>query len=694
MGMSIETKGNAVITEKKMASKKPSAAWAFWMSSFVAPPGSSSGGCVLPGRFPQHGSTLYRSESLTTAALQYATQQQAGKMPKETAAGGHEEDPNPSGQEYRELSGGVRGQADIISSTSPVVVSPASLQGEALFGWLRQQVVGITAEIVTPFGTRQMTYTDYIASGRCLQYVEDLLQARVLPFYGNTHTEDSACGQRTTHFAHEAGEYIKECVQAGPEHKILFCGSGCTAAVKRLQEIMGIAVPSTLRARVLATLQPSERWVVFVGPYEHHSNLLTWRQSLADVVEVPLSEDGLLDMAYLEKELENERWSGRPKLGSFSAASNVTGILTDTRALARLLHAHGAYACFDFAAAAPYVDMDMRPGQADGYDALLISPHKFVGGPGSSGVLIVSEKLYALADAAPSTSGGGTVTYVNGNSEAETLYISDIEQREDAGTPAILQKMRAALAFWVKQCIGADVIERTEGALIRAALQRLARNPRVEVLGNCEVPRLAVLSFLIRPFSTSTTGRNGKALNGRFVVNLLNDLFGIQARGGCSCAGPYGHALMNVDRQLSVAIREAIADGNESVKPGWTRLGFAYFITQAEFEFILAAIEFVAEYGVRFLPLYDFDWKSGNWSYKGFQRESQSLFDPVTVDEAACLWKARGDALSARAEERAQPPYARYLKEAQALAVNLPPYKGAEQPNTSTLDERVITFVV
>ena len=266
---------------------------------------------------------------------------------------------------------------------------------------------------------------------------------------GNTHTSDSYVGHRTTKMLHEATSYIKKSLGGGQEDALLFCGSGTTAAIKRLQEVMGIAVPSILRDRVLKCLRSEERWVVFVGPHEHHSNLLSWRQSLAEVVEIGLDDSGLIDMEALKLQLETYKYANRPILGSFSACSNVTGIYSETRAIAKLLHQYGGFVCFDFAAryvhlicayivhtlallffgfwhqkliilyvlSGPYVEIDMRSGEIDGYDAIFLSPHKFVGGPGSPGILLMRKVLYQLKSSPPSTCGGGTVNYVNGFNE-------------------------------------------------------------------------------------------------------------------------------------------------------------------------------------------------------------------------------------------------------------------------------------
>ncbi|KAB1210590.1 putative cysteine desulfurase [Morella rubra] len=509
--------------------------------------------------------------------------------------------------------------------------------------WLRSQIIGEDLELDSPFGKRRLTYADHTASGRSLRCIEDLIMRNVLPSYGNSHTSDSYVGHRTTKMVHESAKYIKKCLGGGEDDAIIFCGSGTTAAIKRLQEVMGLAVPSIMRDRVLKCLSVEERWVVFVGPYEHHSNLLSWRQSLAEVVEIGLDAHGSIDMEALRQELKRYKRSNRPILGSFSACSNVTGIYSDTRAIARLLHQNGGFACFDFAASGPYVKIDMRSGEIDGYDAIFLSPHKFIGGPGTPGVLLMNKILYRLRSSPPSTCGGGTVIYVNGFNERDTLYYEDIEERENGGTPQIIQTVRAALTFWVKEYIGYEVIEKYEHTYIERALERLLPNQNIGVLGSTSLKRQAVLSFLIYSTSNSSSSgpKNGsntdareirpeelltmwretgnkkdKPLHGPFVAALLNDLFGIQARGGCACAGPYAHTLLNVDEAHSLAFRDAFLKGYGGVKPGWTRISFPYYMSEEEFEFTLAALEFIAIYGQRFLSLYHFDWRTGSWTFK------------------------------------------------------------------------------
>ncbi|XP_057495737.1 uncharacterized protein LOC130780745 [Actinidia eriantha] len=523
----------------------------------------------------------------------------------------------------------------ILENSAPLATDSADKK----LSWLRSQIIGGDMEFDSPFGKRRLTYADHTASGRGLQFLEDYIMNNVLPFYGNSHTSDSYVGYKTTKMVHEAAEYVKRCLGGGQDDAILFCGSGSTAAIKRLQEVMGIAIPSIMRDKVLKSLNSEyKRWVVFVGPYEHHSNILSWRQSLAEVVEISLDENGLLDMEALRLQLREYRGTNRPMLGSFSACSNVTGTYTDTGALARLLHQFGAYACFDFAASGPYVEIDMRSGEIDGYDAVFLSPHKFLGGPGTPGLLLMSKALYKLGSSPPSTCGGGTVSFVNGFNEKDTLYVDNIEEREDAGTPPIIQKIKAALAFWVKEYIGYEVIDKQEHDYIKAAMDRLLPNQNIWILGNISAKRQAILSFLIysTTYSSSaeisfnldekevrglylwreTGNKRDKPLHGPFVAKLLNDLFGIQARGGCACAGPYGHSLLNVDERLSLSFKSAIQMGYNGVKPGWTRISFPYYMSHEEFEFTLAALEFIAIYGQRFLPLYHLNWKTGSWSFK------------------------------------------------------------------------------
>ncbi|KAL3528050.1 hypothetical protein ACH5RR_012706 [Cinchona calisaya] len=592
---------------------------------------------------------------------------------------------------------------------------PSTKSTDKKLQWLHSQIIGGNVEFDTPFGKRRLTYADHTASGRFLQYIEDYIINHVLPFYGNSHTSDNYVGCRMTKMAHEAAKYIKKCLGSGGEDVIIFCGSGSTAAIKRLQEVMGVAIPSIIRERILNCLKNEERWVVFIGPYEHHSNILSWRQSLAEVVEIGLDDNGLIDIEALRLQLESYKSRNCPMLGSFSACSNVSGIYSNTRAIARLLHHYGAFACFDFAASGPYVKINMRSGKIDGYDAVFLSPHKFLGGPGSPGILLMNKALYQLTSSAPSTCGGGTVDFVNRLNEQDTIYVKNVEEREEAGTPPIIQKIRAALAFWVKEYIGHNVIERLEHNYIEQALERLLPNPNVWILGNITAKRQAVLSFLI--FSTTyspstevtakenlaakeTTGlclrretgnKRDKPLHGPYVSKLLNDLFGIQGRGGCACAGPYGHMLLKIDRAQSLALRSAIEMGYNGMKPGWTRVSFPYYMSKAEFVYILAAIEFLAIYGQRFLPLYYFNWKTGAWSFKKkaskeviLQEENNCDFNGTLISNLIKnMNPARNDSNENNHKETTEAglicKYAKYLETAKHIATILPKFPPQRQ---------------
>ncbi|MEO8443649.1 MAG: aminotransferase class V-fold PLP-dependent enzyme [Gammaproteobacteria bacterium] len=507
------------------------------------------------------------------------------------------------------------------------------------FEFLRSQIVGIDSSFETPFGQRMLVYCDYTASGRCVTFIERYVQC-LQRNYANTHTEDDITGRSMSRLLHAAETTIKRAVNAGPRGRIVACGTGATGAIDKLQQILGVALPpatrkaagSLLRAFLgKQTFEEFQRFhearqaVVFVGPYEHHSNEVTWRQGLATVVEVNLAPDGGIDLDHLEKLLKDPAYQGRLRIGSFSAASNVTGMRSPIARIARLLHAHDAYACFDYAASAPYVEIDMNPepgpeGGDPTLDAVFLSPHKFLGGPGSSGVLVFNDRLYPQ-DLPPSIGGGGTVDYV---SPVDQDFIRDIEEREKAGTPGVLQTLKAALALDLKSRIGAQRIDAREQELLGRAMQRWARNPGIEMLGNTDpARRIGIVSFNLRD-------PRGLYLHPKAVTVLLNDLFGIQSRAGCSCAGPYGHRLLGIDNSTSQLYRDWVRKGFQGIKPGWCRIGFHYTMDDAEADFIMAAVEFVAEFGYRFLRLYDFDPATGLWSHRGYREHH----DEFSLEEA------------------------------------------------------------
>ena len=485
---------------------------------------------------------------------------------------------------------------------------------------VREAVIGKDTAVMTPFGLRRVTYADYTASGRSLAMIEDFIRAQVLPLYANTHTETSGTGLQTTRFREEAREVIRRAVGAShDEHAVIFAGSGSTGAVDRLVGLLGIRIPRGLSETygLEDRVPDDERPVVFVGPYEHHSNELPWRESIADVIEIKEDADGHIDLVELESRLVEH--AGRPLLiGSFSAASNVTGIISDTSAISRLLHAHSALSFWDFAASAPYVDIEMgSSAAADGAykDAIFLSPHKLIGGPGTPGVLVVRRDL--LRNVVPVVPGGGTVVYVTADHHS---YISDPEHREEGGTPAIIESIRAGLAFRLKETVGVTTIRALEHHFIRRAIESWSRNPNIEILGNPDAERLSIVSFVIR--------HGDRTLHHNFVVALLNDLFGIQARGGCSCAGPYGHRLLGIDLQTSSQIEEAVATGCEVIKPGWVRVNFNYFIAEEEFAYLIEAVHLVADQGWRLLPLYTYEPDTALWRHRdGLPRPPTSLSD-------------------------------------------------------------------
>ncbi len=491
--------------------------------------------------------------------------------------------------------------------------------------YLRQQIVGVDSTFKTPFGERLLFYCDYTASGRCLRFIETYLQD-LQRIYANTHTEDDITGRSMSRLLRAAEAGIKRSVNAGPNGCIVACGTGATGAIDKLQQIVGVALAPATRKNIQALMRAANpdlqdedidalfakrQPVVFIGPYEHHSNELSWRESLATTVRVRMDADGGIDLDHLEELLRQPAYQNRLRIGSFSAASNVTGMRTEVHRIASLLHRYGAIACFDYAACAPYVTIDMNPepsGEEDdpSIDAIFISPHKFLGGPGASGILVFNQRIYHR-ELPPSVSGGGTVDYVSPDSQD---FIRDIEEREKAGTPGVLQTLKAGLVFQVKDRVGVERIERRENELTRRALESWGKNERIEILGNPDpARRIGIISFNIK-------SPKGGYLHHKFVTALLNDLFGIQSRAGCSCAGPYGHRLLRINRGTSERFREVVQDGHCGMKPGWCRVGLHWVMDDAEAEYVIAAVHLVAHQGYLFLRLYDFDLHSGTWTHR------------------------------------------------------------------------------
>lgn len=503
---------------------------------------------------------------------------------------------------------------------------------------IRNQVVGNDLLFDTPFGERHLLYADYTASGRGFQKIEEKIW-NIEKSYANTHTEDDYSGKYLTQLLHQAESKIKELVNAGPNGKIIMTGSGTTGALKKLQEIIGVYIPPATRERISETGKEAcdtddqalnrieiNRPVVFIGPYEHHTNELMWREAYAEVVVIPFDRNGRIDLEELERQLSDVKLKDRLKIGSFSAGSNITGIRTAVYDIARICHKHGALIFYDFAAVAPYVTIDMNRDEQAYFDAVFFSPHKFLGGPGTSGVLVFNEKIYRT-DLPPTTAGGGTVRYVGFHSHD---FAEDIETREKAGTPPILQAIKAAFVLDLKEKIGIDRIEEIESKYTEYFLSELRKIDNLTIIGDvAPYRRVSIISFNIK--------HKDRILHPKFATKLMNDLFGIQSRAGCSCAGPYGHILLSIDDETSNKLRRVILRGNEGIKPGWVRVNIHYTLSQDDVDYLVEGISFIARFGHLFLKKYAFDMRTAEWKYIGFKEiipefSVDNDFAPKTVN--------------------------------------------------------------
>ncbi|MBA6155073.1 aminotransferase class V-fold PLP-dependent enzyme [Tenacibaculum sp. S7007] len=447
---------------------------------------------------------------------------------------------------------------------------------EQFFDTFRKNIVGINQTYKSPYGEQKMIYSDWTASGRLYRPIEESLLNKFGPFVANTHTETSTSGAAMTLAYHEARNIIKNHVNASKDDVLITEGSGMTGVVNKFQRILGLKITESLKdhTEVPEELKP----IVFVSHMEHHSNQTSWIETIADVVVVPCNDAGLVCLHKFEETIQ--QYKDRPiKIASIVAGSNVTGIKTDYHKVAALIHKYGGLCFVDFACSAPYVDIDMHPEKEDEYlDAIFFSPHKFLGGPGSSGVLIFNKKLYK--NMVPDNPGGGTVSYTNPWGGHD--YFDDVETREDGGTPAFLQTIKIALCIQLKDQMGTDNMKKREDEINPLLFDCLENIDGVKILAPNHKDRLSIFSFYFEKYHFN------------LVVKLLNDRFGIQTRGGCSCAGTYGHFLLNVDQDTSHKIKDQILEGCNTEKPGWVRLSIHPTITNEEVKFICNSLKTLA----------------------------------------------------------------------------------------------------
>ncbi len=488
---------------------------------------------------------------------------------------------------------------------------------EDYFEQFRRNIVGIDTEFETPYGTQKLLYADWIASGRMYAPIEDLMKNKFGPMVGNTHSEASETGVVMTNLYHEAKHLIKKHVNASEDDYLITEGSGMTGAAVKLQRILGLKVPERAKKYVKDTIPEEDLPVVFVTYMEHHSNHISWLETFADVI-VLLPEDDEMNFAdELRKQLKKFE-NRKIKIGSFTAGSNVTGIIPDYHKLAEIMHENNGYAFIDFAASAPYIKIDMHPKNSkQSLDAIFFSPHKALGGPGSSGVLIFNKKLYNF-NQAPDHPGGGTVLWTNRWNEY--AYFDDVELREDGGTPAFLQTMRVALTLKLKEKMGCDNIMKREHQLLDLLFSEFETIPQLHVLADKYRERIGAVSFFV------------DNIHHNLIVKLLNDRFGIQTRGGCSCAGPYGHYLLHVSKDESHRITDKINHGDLTEKPGWVRLSVHPTMKDEDLLFVTDAVKQIISNISEWEKDYEFDKSCGEFFHKDISRHKPAdYFDWFTL---------------------------------------------------------------
>lgn len=483
--------------------------------------------------------------------------------------------------------------------TSPLETFRSALQRDDLSDWVTQGLIGDGALIDGPFGAKPLIYADYVASGRALAQIEDFVRDQILPYYANSHSEASFCGAYVTRLRKAARTEIARLTGAEHGCSVVFAGSGATAGINRIVSLLDIA----------GITRAGGRAVVLVGPYEHHSNLLPWRESGAEVIEIAESATGGPDLADLAHHLA-EAQGADLIVGTFSALSNVTGIVTDADAVTRLLKSHGALAVWDYAGGAPYVAMNMGQGDA-AKDAIVFSGHKFPGGPGSSGAMIVRHD--AVRRTTPTLPGGGTVRFVT---PWHHIYSGDLAAREEGGTPNVVGDIRLALAMMVKDALGQEFLTSRMEALRKRARACWDKNSRIELLGLPDAKAVPIFSFRIRD-------GDGGYVHHQYFTRLLSDRFGIQARGGCACAGSYAHRLLGLNEQGSKSTWDAIEQGDEMAKPGWVRLNFSALMSDAKADAVIEAVDQLAREALQYQGTYKVDTATARFSPQDMGAQSQ-----------------------------------------------------------------------
>ena len=465
-----------------------------------------------------------------------------------------------------------------------------SLDRPDIIEYLRKGLIGDDAYCPGLHGAQKMIYADYVASGRALRQIENYVTDEVLPYYANSHTEASFCGQMMTRLRQKARQTILKCCGGDHRYDVIFAGSGATAGINRLVGLLDLSEMAN----------PQQTPLVLIGPYEHHSNILPWRESGAEVIEIPEAPSGGPDIDMLEKALKENQ--GRRLIGAFSAMSNVTGIITDVKKVTRLLKSYGAISIWDFAGGAPYMPIDLAGGTEYEIDAIVVSTHKFIGGPGASGILVLRREAFQTCK--PTLPGGGTVRFV---SPWNHDYSENIITREEAGTPNVIGDIRAALCFLVKDAIGQEYMSKRLGEFCKRANLIWSKIPGLEILGNPVAERMPIFSFTV-------TDPYGEKVHQQLVTRMLSDLHGIQARGGCACTGPYAHRLLGIDHVESDKLRADILAGNEIQKPGWTRLGFSVLMTDEKADRIINAVVSVAQASKTIHQMYRVDKKTARFT--------------------------------------------------------------------------------